>query len=59
MGWGAVVGDNDGKFLLACQEGIEGILSPELAEASAIWHALMVARDNGFTNIFLILNFSR
>jgi ribonuclease HI len=54
MGWGAVVRDHSGLLKLACSEGIPGIVSPEIAEATAIRRALVVAKDHGFRNIVLV-----
>jgi ribonuclease HI len=54
MGWGAVVRDHAGGLKLACNESINGILSPELAEATAIQRALSVSKDRGFQDIVLV-----
>ncbi|KAI4995184.1 hypothetical protein ZWY2020_035087 [Hordeum vulgare] len=48
MGWGALMRDHHGSFMMACNEGIAGIVAPELAEAMAARRALEVSRDNGF-----------
>jgi hypothetical protein len=53
MGWGAVVRDHGG-LKLACNESINDILSPELAEATAIQRALSVSKDKGFKDIVLV-----
>jgi hypothetical protein len=51
--WGAVVHDHMGNFKISGSEGIEGIVSPELAEATAIQRALVMVRFNGFNVIIL------
>jgi hypothetical protein len=53
MGWGAVIRDNNGVLKLSVAEGIDGITSPELAEAMAIRGALSTAFNNGFKDIIL------
>jgi hypothetical protein len=54
MGWGAVVRDHTGSILLACNEGVDGITAPELAEAIAVRQALSITRDKGFQKIILM-----
>jgi hypothetical protein len=48
MRWGDVEWDHLGFSELACSEGIDGIRSPELAEAMDIQRVLQVTTDNGF-----------
>uniref|UniRef100_A0ACD5VMN9 Uncharacterized protein n=1 Tax=Avena sativa TaxID=4498 RepID=A0ACD5VMN9_AVESA len=54
MGWGAVVRDHTGSLLFACNEGVEGITAPELAEAIAVRRALSITRDKGFQKLILL-----
>jgi ribonuclease HI len=54
MGWGAVVRDHTGSVLLACNEGVDGITAPEMAEAVAVRQALSITRDKGFQKIILM-----
>jgi hypothetical protein len=53
MRWGVVVRDHDGTLKLACKEGIDDIITPEVAEATAITRALLVTRNHGFQDIVL------
>jgi ribonuclease HI len=53
VGWVAVIRDNNGVLKLSVAEGIDGITSPELAEAMAIRGALSIAFNNGFKDIIL------
>lgn len=48
MGWGTVLRDHQGNFLLSCMEGLAGLPEPELAEGIAFRRALQVLLDNGF-----------
>jgi hypothetical protein len=50
MGLGMVIPDHLGALKLSCSEGINGIISPELAEAYAIRR---VTREQGFNHIIL------
>jgi hypothetical protein len=43
-----------GSILLACNEGVEGITAPELAEAIAVRQAMLITRDKGFQKIILM-----
>jgi hypothetical protein len=54
MGWGAVIRDHTGALKLACHEGIDGVYSPELAEALAVQRALQITKDKGFLDIILV-----
>ena len=45
--------DHHGSFKMACNEGIAGIVVPELAEATAARRALEVSKDKGFRCISL------
>jgi hypothetical protein len=54
MRWGAVVRDHVGALKLACKEDIDDIITPEVAEATAITRALLVTRNHGFQDIVLI-----
>jgi ribonuclease HI len=54
MGWGAVLRDHDGNFLLSCSEGLAGFPPPEMAEAIAVRRALTVSKERGFTKIVLV-----
>uniref|UniRef100_A0ACD5XQW0 Uncharacterized protein n=1 Tax=Avena sativa TaxID=4498 RepID=A0ACD5XQW0_AVESA len=51
---GAVLRDHAGKFLFSCNEGLEGLPVPELAEAIAARSALTITRDKGFQKISLV-----
>jgi ribonuclease HI len=53
MGMGMVVRDHSGAFKFACSEGIAGIINPELAEATTVRRALVLAKEQGFRNIIL------
>jgi ribonuclease HI len=54
MGWGAVVRDHNGAFLLSCIEGLAGLPVPEIAEVVAVRAALLMSRDHGFRKIILV-----
>jgi hypothetical protein len=53
MGWGAVVRDHHGTLKLTATEGIDGISTPEMAEALAIRGALSTVLSNRFKDIVL------
>jgi hypothetical protein len=55
MDWGAVIRDHAGFQKLACKEGIDGIVVPEVAEAMAIKRALLVTKTMVFTTLFWFL----
>jgi ribonuclease HI len=48
MGWGAVLRDHNGAFILSVSEGVPGFPTPELAEGFAIRRAVSVLRELGF-----------
>ena len=54
MGWGAVLRDHMGNFLLSCCEGLAEFLALELAEGLAIRRALIVSKDNGYMKLVLV-----
>jgi hypothetical protein len=54
MGWGAVVRDHHGAFVLSCSEGLAGLPVPEMAEAVAVRAALLMSRDHGFRKVILV-----
>ena len=37
--------------MAACSEPLRGVRSPELAEAMALWHAVSLVREEGFTDV--------
>jgi hypothetical protein len=49
IGWA----DHSGALKLACSEGVDGLVAPELAEALAVRRALALTREKGFRNIIL------
>ncbi|KAK1601164.1 hypothetical protein QYE76_017309 [Lolium multiflorum] len=49
MGMGVVIRDNDARCLVACNERLEHVTDPELAEALACRRGLNLARDEGFS----------
>ena len=51
MGFGAVIHDHNGSCLAACGEHVEGVTSPELAEALALRHAISFAVEEGFVHM--------
>ena len=53
MGRGAVVRDHLGSLKLACDEDIESIVVPKLADAMAARRALEISKANGFRRITL------
>jgi hypothetical protein len=54
MAWDALVRDHLGILKLSCQESIDGIQIPELAEAMVVRQALKIISDKGFRNISLV-----
>jgi ribonuclease HI len=50
MGWGAVIRDHLGNFVLAASEGLQRCPAPE---AMAICGALRFAADEGFQNVII------
>jgi ribonuclease HI len=52
MGWGAVLRDHNGRFILCVREGLSGLV--ELAEAIAARCALMVTKDHGVARVELV-----
>ncbi|KAM0865261.1 hypothetical protein ACQ4PT_043408 [Festuca glaucescens] len=52
-GWGAVIRDASGAFLLAVAEGMHGLSTAELAATEHIRRALTGAANNGFKDIVL------
>ena len=53
MGAGVVIRDYNGSFLAACRETFEEIITPELAEARAVFYGISFAREEGFSNIVI------
>jgi hypothetical protein len=53
IGWGAVVRDHTGAFLLSCRENLAGLPAPKMAEAVAVCAALSTVRDHGVRKITL------
>ena len=45
MGLGIVIRDHKGDFLVACKQGIDRIINPELAEAIAFRRAILFASE--------------
>jgi ribonuclease HI len=54
MGWGAILRDHNGRFILCVREGLPGLPIPELAEAIAALCALMVTKDHGVARVELV-----
>jgi hypothetical protein len=54
FGWGAVLRNHSGAFVLCAREGLEVFPTPELAEALAVRRALMVAKDHGVKRVALV-----
>jgi hypothetical protein len=54
MGWGAVLWDHNGHFILCVREGLSGLPVPELAEAITARCALMVTKDHGVARVELV-----
>jgi ribonuclease HI len=50
-GVGAIMRDHQGAFLAACRQHIEGLSSPELAEAVALRRAVQLARAERVDNV--------
>jgi ribonuclease HI len=53
MGAGVVIRNHRGLCLAACQQLFEEVTSPELAEARAVLHAIVFAREEGFSKIII------
>jgi ribonuclease HI len=53
MGVGVVIRDHVGRCLASCNEKLENVTAPELAEALACRRALNFARDEGFFKVAL------
>ena len=53
MGMGIVIRDHNGKCLAVCSEQRREVVMPELAEALAIRRAVILAKDEGFSNIIV------
>jgi hypothetical protein len=51
---GVVIRDHTGRCLAACNEKLENVTAPELAEALACRRALNFARDEGFSKVALV-----
>jgi hypothetical protein len=47
MGWGAVLRDHNGAFILCARERLNCFPDPEMAEALVARRALLVAKDHG------------
>ena len=54
MGWGAVLRDHNGGFIMCAREGLPGFPAPELAEAIAVRRALMLTKEHGVARVALI-----
>ena len=53
MGFGTVIRDHTGACLAACGEHVEGVTSPELAEALALRRAISFAVEEGYDHMVL------
>ena len=53
MGVGVVVRNHIGECLAACSERLDGITTPELAEALAFRRSTALARDEGYQNVII------
>jgi hypothetical protein len=53
MGMGVVIRDSDARCLVACNERLEHVTDPELAEALACRRGLNLARDEGFSKVLV------
>jgi ribonuclease HI len=51
MGLGVVALDHKGSFLVACRQRIQGLLSPEEAEALALQRAVQLAQEEGYDKV--------
>jgi hypothetical protein len=56
MGWGAVLRDHNGGFILCYNDGIDEFPSLELAEGLAIRRVLVVLKEHGYLNTILVSN---
>jgi ribonuclease HI len=54
MGWGAVLRDHNGAFILCARERLNCFPDPEMAEALAARRAMMVAKDHGIRKVLLV-----
>jgi hypothetical protein len=54
MGFGVVIHDHHGGFLLCCTEDAEGLPAPELAKALAIQKALLIMKEHDFKKVELV-----
>jgi hypothetical protein len=54
MGWGSVIRDHRGTFLLSCSKGVPDFPEPEMAEAMAARNAMAMAKDWGFSKVVLV-----
>jgi hypothetical protein len=52
-GWGAVIQDASGAFLLAVAEGMDGLSTAELAATEHIRRTLTGSANNGFKDVVL------
>ena len=53
MGWGAVLRDHQGAFILSCSEGLMEFPDPEVAKGLAIRQASTTLRDHGFQKVLI------
>jgi hypothetical protein len=53
MGMGVVIRDSDARCLVACNERLEHVTDPELAEALACRRGLNLDRDEGFSKVMV------
>jgi ribonuclease HI len=53
MGIGVVIRSHRGDCLLSCSELVQEVMTPEVAEALALRHAVSLAGDEGFDNVVI------
>ena len=51
MGLGVVARDHRGSLLISCHQPIQGLLSPEEAEALALQRAVQLAQEEGYEKV--------
>jgi hypothetical protein len=54
MGWGAVLCDHNGGFILSYNEHIDDFPLPKLTEGLSIRRALVIVKDHGYLNTILV-----
>ena len=57
MGFGTVIRDHSGACLAACGEHVDGVTSPNMAEALALRHAVLFAVIEGFQHLIVASDF--